>query len=233
MIVGILIGNIDCDQGEDHLAVRVLIVDDHKIMLDAISAYLDREPDIEVAGHAENGRDALRFTEELLPDVVLMDLMMPELNGIEATRQIVSQFPESKVLIFSGHVEKRLLVEALKAGAKGFTMKSCVSGNELITAIRAVAADENFFSQPITEAILADFMNQQEDEIHVGSSLLSPREREILQLIAEGKNAKEIAFVLDLSFKTVNAHRQNIMKKLKLGSIAELTRYAIHEGIIE
>jgi DNA-binding NarL/FixJ family response regulator len=202
-------------------------------MLDAISAYLERQPDIEVAGYAENGRDALRCVEELMPDVVLMDLMLPELNGIEATRQIVSRFPESKVLILSGHAEKRLLVEALKAGAKGFTTKSCTSGSDLITAIRSVAANEHFFSQPITDAILTDFIIHQADDNQTVTSQLSHREKEILQLIAEGKNAKEIAFVLDLSFKTINVHRQNIMKKLKLGSVAELTRYAIHEGIIE
>jgi DNA-binding NarL/FixJ family response regulator len=218
---------------EYHLAVRVLIVDDHKIMLDAISAYLDKQPDMEVVGFAENGRESLRLTEELLPDVVLMDLMLPELNGIEATRQIASRFPEVKVLILSGHLDKRVLVEALKAGAKGITMKSFSSGNELITAIRTVAANEKFFSQPITDVIVSDFINQQVDDIQCGQALLSPREREILQLIAEGKNAKEIAFVLELSFKTVNAHRQNIMKKLRLGSIAELTRFAIHEGIVE
>jgi DNA-binding NarL/FixJ family response regulator len=218
---------------EDHLVVRVLIVDDHKIMLDAISAYLDKQPDMEVVGFAENGRESLRLTEELLPDVVLMDLMLPELNGIEATRQIASRFPEVKVLVLSGHLDKRVLVEALKAGAKGITMKSFSSGNELITAIRTVAANEKFFSQPITDVIVSDFINQQVDDIQCGQALLSPREREILQLIAEGKNAKEIAFVLELSFKTVNAHRQNIMKKLRLGSIAELTRFAIHEGIVE
>lgn len=215
------------------MAVRVLIVDDHKIMLDAISAYLDKQPDMEVVGFAENGRESLRLTEELLPDVVLMDLMLPELNGIEATRQIASRFPEVKVLVLSGHLDKRVLVEALKAGAKGITMKSFSSGNELITAIRTVAANEKFFSQPITDVIVSDFINQQVDDIQCGQALLSPREREILQLIAEGKNAKEIAFVLELSFKTVNAHRQNIMKKLRLGSIAELTRFAIHEGIVE
>jgi DNA-binding NarL/FixJ family response regulator len=184
-------------------------------------------------GFAENGRESLRLTEELLPDVVLMDLMLPELNGIEATRQIASRFPEVKVLVLSGHLDKRVLVEALKAGAKGITMKSFSSGNELITAIRTVAANEKFFSQPITDVIVSDFINQQVDDIQCGQALLSPREREILQLIAEGKNAKEIAFVLELSFKTVNAHRQNIMKKLRLGSIAELTRFAIHEGIVE
>jgi len=213
------------------VSTRLLLVEDHRIIREALRFSLGNYPDIEVVAEANNGREALKIINELLPDVVLMDLVMPEMNGIEATRRIVAEFPSTKVLIFSGHSDSHLIVEALKAGARGFIMKSCCALEELARAVRAIAADENYFSPQITGTILTNYMDLSEKIIPAGFSLISPREKEILQLIAEGKSAKEIAFVLDLSPKTVDTHRLHIMKKLKLCSVAELTKFAIREGL--
>lgn len=213
------------------MSTRLLIVEDHRIIREALRFSLGNYPDIEVVAESDNGRAALKIIEELLPDVVLMDVVMPDMNGIEATRRIVAEFPCTKVLIFSGHSDSHLIVEALKAGARGFIMKSCCALEELARAVRSVAADENYFSSQITESILTKYLDLSGKMIPTGFSLISSREREILQLIAEGKSAKEIAFVLDLSPKTVDTHRVHIMKKLKLCSVAELTKFAIREGL--
>lgn len=213
------------------MVVRVLFVDDHRILREGVRFSLEKLSDIEVVAEAENGYQALKFAEELEPDVVLMDVLMPDMNGIEATRRIVVQSPGSRVLIFSGHPDMQLILGALKAGAKGFVMKSCCSIRELIRAIQAVADNETYLSPPVTDSILADYMKLRDNEIQSSFSLISPREREILQLLAEGKNTKEIAYILDVSPKTVDTHRKHIMNKVKVGSLAELTKFAIREGL--
>lgn len=213
------------------MVVRMLLVDDHRILREGVRFSLEKQSDIEVVAEAENGRLALKFAEELAPDVVLMDVLMPDMNGIEATRRLVVQSPGSRVLIFSGHSDIQLILGALKAGAKGFVMKSCCSIKELIRAIQAVADNNTYLSPPVTESILTDYMNLRDNEIQGSFSLISPREREILQLLAEGKNTKEIAYILDVSPKTVDTHRKHIMNKVKVGSLAELTKFAIREGL--
>ena len=213
------------------MVVRVLLVDDHLIVREGIRFSLEKLSGIEVVAEADNGRMALKLVEEFLPDVVLMDVVMPDMNGIEATRRIVSNCPGSRVLIFSGHSDMQMILGALKAGARGFIMKSCCSIQELVRAIQSVAANGTYFSSPVTESILRDYMEIRSKDTHGSVAQISPREREILQLLAEGKNTKEIAFVLEVSAKTVDTHRKHIMNKLKVGSIAELTKFAIREGL--
>ncbi|NMC75028.1 MAG: response regulator transcription factor [Geobacteraceae bacterium] len=213
------------------MVVRVLLVDDHLIVREGIRFSLEKLSGIEVVAEADNGRMALKLVEEFLPDVVLMDVVMPDMNGIEATRRIVSNCPGSRVLIFSGHSDMQMILGALKAGARGFIMKSCCSIQELVRAIQSVAANGTYFSSPVTESILRDYMEIRSKDTNGSVVQISPREREILQLLAEGKNTKEIAFVLEVSAKTVDTHRKHIMNKLKVGSIAELTKFAIREGL--
>lgn len=213
------------------MVVRVLLVDDHLIVREGIRFSLEKLSGIQVVAEADNGRMALKLVEEFLPDVVLMDVVMPDMNGIEATRRIVSNCPGSRVLIFSGHSDMQMILGALKAGARGFIMKSCCSIQELVRAIQSVAANGTYFSSPVTESILRDYMEIRSKDTNGSVVQISPREREILQLLAEGKNTKEIAFVLEVSAKTVDTHRKHIMNKLKVGSIAELTKFAIREGL--
>jgi DNA-binding NarL/FixJ family response regulator len=217
--------------GNGDVNIKVLLVEDHKIVREGIRFFLENQPDIDVVAEADNGETALQLSSELHPDVALMDLNMPVLNGIDTTRRISSEYPETRVLILSMHSEKQYLMEALRAGAKGFILKSSISAKELVQAIRKVAAGENYFSPFVLESILADYIKLNTEEPPSCFSLISPREREILQLIAEGKNTKEIAFSLKVSPKTIDSHRQNIMKKLKLCSIAELTKFAIRQGL--
>jgi DNA-binding NarL/FixJ family response regulator len=211
--------------------IKVLLVEDHKIVREGIHFFLENQPDIDVVAEADNGQTALQLTGELHPDVALMDLNMPVLNGIDTTRRISSEYPETKVLILSMHSEKQFLLEALRAGAKGFILKSSISARELVQAIKKVAAGENYFSPLVFESIITDYVNLNKEAPPSRFSLISLREREILQLIAEGKNTKEIAFSLKVSPKTIDSHRQNIMKKLKLCSVAELIKFAIREGL--
>ncbi len=213
------------------MSVRLLLVEDHTIIRQGIRVAIEKISDIVVVAEADNGRTALKMVQEFTPDVVLMDVLMPDMNGIDATRSIVAEFPESRVLIFSGQCDTRMILGALKAGAKGFMMKSCGTIEELVNAIETVASGKTFFCRQVTECIVSDYMNLRDSEIQSIFSLISPREREILQLLAEGKNTKEIAYVLDVSPKTVDTHRKHIMSKLKVCSVAELTKFAIREGL--
>jgi DNA-binding NarL/FixJ family response regulator len=213
------------------MCIRVLIVDDHRILREGVRILLENQPDMEVVGEAGDGRIALQLVERHLPDVVLMDLNMPDMNGVEATRQIVSRFPGINILILSMLPDRHHVLETLRAGAKGFITKSSVSGNELVEAVRAVASGRKFFSESISESIITDYINEHPKDIKRRFPMISPREREILQLLSQGNNAKEIAFALNVSPKTVDAHRQKIKKKLNLGTVAELTKFAIREGI--
>lgn len=213
------------------MSIRVLLADDHKIMREGLKALLDDSPDIQVVGLAANGREALRQTAELQPDVVVMDLNMPEMDGIEATRQLLAGDPVAKVLILSMVTDRNCVLECLKAGARGYLVKDCAA-EELQTAISALAAGESFLCTKVAQVVISDYVQRDRVEADTTTAaLLSKREQEILRMIADGRNTKEIAFAFDCSVKTVEVHRTNIMKKLDLHSIAELTKYALREGL--
>jgi DNA-binding NarL/FixJ family response regulator len=208
-----------------------MLVDDHRMVSEALSALLSKETDLDVVAIADNGREAIRMARETDPDVIVMDLAMPEMNGLEACRNIVEETPQRKVIALSMHSDRRYVVESLKAGAKGYILKESAFV-ALAGAIRGVTENNGYLDPKITGIIMKDYIQQKSDaSATYERTPLSSREREVLQLIAEGKNTKEIAFTLDISVKTVETHRRQIMQKLKLSNIAEMTRYAIREGV--
>jgi len=213
------------------MGIRVLIADDHKIMLAGLRSLLEKHPDFDVVAEAENGRKAVQLAQEKMPDVIVMDVSMPDLNGIEATKQIIESLPETRVIALSMHSDKRFVKGMLQAGASGYLLKDCAS-QELATAIHQVADGKKYLSPEITGVVINDFLlGASAEEVTTVASLLSPREREVLQLIAEGWSTKQIASHLYVSIKTIETHRRQIMKKLDLHSIADLTKYAIREGL--
>lgn len=209
---------------------RVLLADDHRILRQGLRSLFEKEDDLEVVGEAENGRQAVRMARELRPDVVVMDVAMPDLNGIEATRQVLAELPAVKVLALSMHSDRRYVIEVLKAGASGYLLKDGAF-EELASAIRTVAANRSYLSPEITGVVIDDVVHRVPSAPRSASLCLSNREREVLQLLAEGRSTREIAECLHVSVKTVDTHRQHIMQKLGLYSVAELTKYAIREGI--
>lgn len=210
---------------------RIMLVDDHKMVSEVLSALLEREPDMEIVAIADNGRDAIARAREVKPDIIVMDVSMPELNGLEACRRIMAEAPESRVIVLSMHAEREYVVQAIKAGAKGYVQKMSAF-KTLVGAIRSVREETGFLDPIITGIVLKDHIaHLNEPNIPHGQSPLSSREREILQQVSEGKSTKEVASALDISPKTIDAHRRQIMKKLRLTNLAELTRYAIREGI--
>lgn len=213
-----------------HMAIRVLLADDHKILREGLKAILEMAGDIEVVEEASNGRDAITKAVKQHPDVVLMDLNMAEMGGIEATRCIVKSVPESKVLILSMHMDARCVADCLRAGARGYLLKDCAS-DELLHAIRTLMDGEPFLCARITELVIRDYTRNSFSGGKGLEPVLSAREQEVLQHIADGRNTKEIAFILRISVKTVEVQRLNIMKKLNLFSVAELTKYALREGL--
>jgi two-component system response regulator NreC len=213
------------------MTIRVLIADDHKIMLAGLRSLLEKQADLEVVGEAENGRKAVQMAQEKKPDVVVMDVSMPDLNGIEAATQIKESLPETRVIALSMHSDKRFVMGMLRAGAAGYLLKDCAS-QELANAIAQVAAGKKYLSPEITGVVIDDFLQGgSSEEGATVASALSAREREVLQLIAEGWSTKQIASHLYVSIKTIETHRRQIMKKLDLHSIADLTKYAIREGL--
>jgi DNA-binding NarL/FixJ family response regulator len=214
------------------MSIRVLIADDHKIMLAGLRSLLEKQTDFEVVGEADNGRKAVQMAQEKKPDVVVMDVSMPDLNGIEATNQIIESLPETRVIALSMHSDKRFVMGMLRAGASGYLLKDCAS-QELANAIVQVAGGKKYLSPEITGVVIDDFLlgGGSSEEVAIAASQLSPREREVLQLIAEGWSTKQIASHLYVSIKTIETHRRQIMKKLDLHSIADLTKYAIREGL--
>jgi len=210
--------------------MRVLLADDHKIVRNGLRRLLDDEPDIEVVAEASDGREAVeRATKEPI-DVVIMDLAMPNLNGIEAASRILSQSAPTKVIALSMHSDRRFVARALAAGVSGYILKDCAA-EELISAIRAVAAGRTFLSPEVSEVVAQDYATGFAEDRSSALTVLTPREREVLQLLAEGKNTKEIAAALYVSPKTVETHRYHIMSKLGIDNLAALVKYAIHEGL--
>ena len=207
---------------------RVLLADDHKILREGLRTLLEQEKDICVVGEADNGRSSVKLTGELAPDVVIMDVAMPDLNGIDATRRITEIQPRARVLALSMHSDGRYVKGMLQAGARGYILKDCAA-EELTHAIRTVMSGQIYVSPGVTGAIVNDYVRQL-SATDVPATL-THREREVLQLLAEGSSTANIAVELHLSVKTIETHRKRIMDKLGLRSIAELTKYAIREGI--
>ena len=212
------------------MSIKVLIADDHQIVRDGLRSMLEKEPWIKVVGEAEEGRTTLRMARELAPDVIIMDVSMPDLNGIEATRQIVAEFPTIKVIALSMHNDRRFVLNMIKAGAKGYLLKDSAF-KELAKAIKVVVSNQTYLSGEIADILVQDYLSVATPDEFSAFHLLSPREREVLQLLAEGKSSNQIAENLHISVKTVETHRAQLMAKLKIKSIAELTKYAIREGL--
>lgn len=213
------------------MSIRILLADDHGIIRSALRAILEREQGMEVVGEAEDGRKALELARELVPDVILMDITMPGLNGIDATRKIISEFPKIKVIALTIHAGSHFITEMFKAVASGYLLKDCLV-DELVGAIRTVHAGGMYTSPEIAGILVDDYVHTLSNGHGSSKPTLTSREREVLQLIAEGKTTKQIALILHVSPKTIEANRLKIMKKLELDSIAELTKYAIREGLI-
>ncbi len=212
------------------MSIGILLADDHAIIRQGLRSLLEKQPDIEVVAEAEDGREAFELVRKLLPDIVIMDVTMPNLNGIEAARQIHREFPGTKVIALSIHSNRRFVGDMLKAGAAGYILKECLF-DELVRAIKAVAAGDSYLSPRVTGVVVDDYVNRLS---RTGDSLLAAltsREREVLQLVAEGKSTKQIASDLHVSVKTVEANRRQTMEKLDLHSVAELTKYAVREGL--
>ncbi len=212
------------------MSIKVLIADDHQIMREGLRSMLDREHDITVVGEADDGRMTQRLARELVPDVIIMDVAMPDLNGIEATRQIVAELPGVKIIALSMHDDRRFVLNMLKAGASGYMLKDCAF-KDLAKAIRVVMANKTYLSHEVADIVVKDYLTSSQAPESSAFHLLSPREREVLQLIAEGRTSAQVADKLHISVKTVETHRQQIMVKLKIKSVAELTKYAIREGL--
>jgi DNA-binding NarL/FixJ family response regulator len=212
--------------------IRVLVAEDHTIVRKGLRSLLDVEPDIEVVGEADNGRQAIQQVHELHPDVVLMDITMPELNGLEATRQIKACCPQVQILVLTMHATEEYIFEILRAGASGYLVKQTAVA-ELVLAIRAVYRGDCFLSPTVSRKIIDCYSRQAEATLgEARYDRLTGREREVLQLVAEGHSNREIADMLCISIKTVEAHRAHLMDKLDLHNTAELTRYAIARGLI-
>jgi DNA-binding NarL/FixJ family response regulator len=212
------------------MVTKILIADDHQIVRQGLRFLLEKEADLKVVAEADNGRATVRLARELTPGVIIMDVAMPDLNGIEATRQIIAEMPATKVIALSMYADRRFVVNMLKAGASGYLLKDCAY-EELIRAIRVVLAHKTYLSPGVTDILVKDCqMGIPMNEISA-FALLTPREREVLQLMSEGNSTAKIADQLHVSIKTVESHRQQLMQKLNLRSVAELTKYAIREGL--
>jgi DNA-binding NarL/FixJ family response regulator len=211
------------------MSLRILLADDHGIIRQGLCSLLEKQSDMKVVGEAEDGQKAIELVRQLEPDVVIMDVTMPNLNGVDATRQITKEFPKVKVLALSIHSNKRFVADMLRAGAAGYILKECLL-EELIEAIRTIIAGNIYFSPGITDVVVDDYMNHLSEAMEP-TKPLTDKERQVLQCIANGIPIKDIATQMNLSIKTVEFNRRQIMKKLKIHSIASLTKYAIREGL--
>jgi two-component system response regulator NreC len=210
--------------------IRILLADDHEILRHGLSRSFQQTEDIEVIGQAKDGHTAVELARELSPTIIVMDIGMPDLNGVEATRQITKESPRVKIIGLSMHSSNKYVREMFKAGASGYLLKDCPF-DELTKAIRTVAEGKAYVSPSIGETVIKNYVGELEEE--TAFSVLSQREREVLQLLSEGKTTKQVAGQLHISPKTVEAHRLRIMNKLKIDNIAQLTKYAIQEGLTQ
>ncbi len=217
--------------------LRILIADDHEVARRGIRALLESHPGWEVCGEAKDGREAVELASRTNPDLVLLDIGMPNLNGLEAARQVLAESPDIAILILTMHDSDQVVREVLRAGARGFLLKSD-AGRDLVAAVEALQLQRTFFTTRVSQMVLDGFLDRDprpendanDDE---GSDVLTGREREVIQLLAEGKTSKEVAVTLNLSVKTAETHRTNLMRKLGLHSVADLTRYAVRNGIVQ
>ncbi|MEN8263426.1 MAG: response regulator transcription factor [Nitrospirota bacterium] len=212
--------------------IKIVLADDHKILREGICSLVKGFPDMEVIGEAADGRTVLKLVDDLSPDIVIMDISMPDLNGIDATRRITAGHPKVKVIALSMHYDKQFVSEIFKAGASGYLLKDCAF-DELEHAIRVVVENKTYINPQIASLVVESLVNQP-SAINTGSqsfSLLTEREREVLQMIADGNSTKQIASKLNVSAKTIESHRRQVMGKLNIRNVAELTKFAIREGI--
>lgn len=215
------------------MAIRILIADDHEVVRRGLRALLETKPGWEVCGEARDGREAVEKTKTLKPDVVILDISMPRLGGLEATRRIVKAAPRTEILVLTMHESEEMVSEVLNAGARGYVLKSD-AGRELIIAVESLRQHKPFFTTKITEIVVGNYLKSKQSGSEIGSSLscLTPREREVLQLLAEGKSNKEVSAILSVGIKTIETHRANIMHKLKLRSVSDLVHYAIRNHVV-
>ena len=212
------------------MSIRILLAADHQITSQGRRSLLEKQPDMEVVAEAEEGRTAVRLVRELVPNVVIMDVSMPDLNGMQATRKIIAEFPNIKIIALSMHSDSLFVIEMLKSGASGYLLKDCAF-EDLERAIRTVVADKTYLSPTISSVVVDDYLHRLSRADFADSEVLTDREREVLQLMAEGKSTKRIALELHISAKTVETHRRQIMNKLDIHTVAELTKYAIRKGL--
>jgi DNA-binding NarL/FixJ family response regulator len=217
--------------------LRILIADDHEVARRGIRSLLESHPGWDVCAEAKDGRDAVELATSTKPDLVLLDIGMPNLNGLEAARQILAINPNVAILILTMHDSDNVIREVLRAGARGFLLKSD-AGRDLVAAVEALESQKTFFTPRVSQMVLDGFLNREkkrseiEDVANPSGDLLTAREREVIQLLAEGRTSKEVAVTLNLSVKTAETHRTNLMRKLGLHSVADLTRYAVRNGIV-
>jgi len=212
------------------MSIKILLADDHKIVSDCLKPLINKQPDMKVVGEAENGRMVVALAQKLNPNVVIMDISMPDLNGIEATRQIITKCPGVRIITLSMNSDRRYVTGMLSAGASGYLTKSC-SFEELVNAIRIVAANKTYLSPDISDIVIKESLSRSSTDKSSVSSTLTMRECEVLQLLAEGKTVKQIAAKLCLGIKTIYTYREQIMEKLNIHSTADLTKYALREGM--
>jgi DNA-binding NarL/FixJ family response regulator len=215
-------------------ALRLLVADDHEIVRKGLRSLLEAQPGWQVAAEASDGREAVEKAKELKPDVTVLDIGMPSLNGLEAARQMIKNDARAKILILTMHDSDPLIREVLDAGARGYVLKSD-AGKDLVTAVNAVRSNKTFFTAKVAQIVLDGYLDKKTKKRDIDSNQgrLTPRQREIVQLLAEGKSSKEVAVALGLSVKTAETHRANIMRRLDCHSVSELVRYAVRNSIIE
>jgi DNA-binding NarL/FixJ family response regulator len=216
--------------------LRILIADDHEVARRGIRAVLENHPGWEVCGEAKDGRESVELAASTKPDLILLDIGMPNLNGLEAARQILAASPEIAILILTMHDSDNVVREVLRAGARGFLLKSD-AGRDLVAAVEALQTQRTFFTTRVSQMVLDGFLDREKNghvvNKEIAGDVLTAREREVIQLLAEGKTSKEVAIALNLSVKTAETHRTNLMRKLGLHSVADLTRYAVRNGIVQ
>ena len=212
------------------MSLRVLLADDHALLRQGIRALIEKQTDMEVVDESEDGREAVELALKLRPNIVLMDIAMPGMNGIEATRNILAKAPGIRIIALSMHADRRYVAGMLEAGARGFLTKKSLFA-ELERALRTVATGETYLCGEVASVVREDYVQKFHSDASLSSSILTNRQREVLQLVAEGNSTKQIAAILGVSVKTVDMHRQNLMARLDLHNVADLTKYAVREGI--